>query len=32
VEAEIAGALEREITATFLDPEPDHSVPASHLN
>jgi len=32
VEAEIAGALEREITATFLDPEPDHSVPSSHLN
>jgi tetratricopeptide (TPR) repeat protein len=32
VEAEIAGALEREITATFLDPEPDHSVPPGHLN
>jgi tetratricopeptide (TPR) repeat protein len=26
------GRLEREITATFLDPEPDHSVPTSHLN
>jgi tetratricopeptide (TPR) repeat protein len=32
VEAEIASALEREITATFLDPEPDHSVPPGHLN
>jgi tetratricopeptide (TPR) repeat protein len=32
VEGEIAAALEREITATFLDPEPDHSVPANHLN
>lgn len=32
VEAEISAALEREITATFLDPEPDHSVPPGHLN
>jgi hypothetical protein len=32
VEAEIAAALEREITATFLDPEPDHSVPPGKLN
>jgi tetratricopeptide (TPR) repeat protein len=32
VESEIGAALEREITATFLDPEPDHSVPPSHLN
>jgi tetratricopeptide (TPR) repeat protein len=32
VEAEIAAALEREITATFLDPAPDHSVPPGHLN
>jgi tetratricopeptide (TPR) repeat protein len=32
VEGEIAAALEREITATFLDPEPDHSVPPDHLN
>jgi hypothetical protein len=32
VESEIAAALEREITATFVDPEPDHSVPPSHLN
>jgi tetratricopeptide (TPR) repeat protein len=32
VESEIAAALEREITATFLDPEPDHSVPPDHLN
>jgi tetratricopeptide (TPR) repeat protein len=32
VEAEISAALEREITATFVDPEPDHSVPPSHLN
>jgi hypothetical protein len=32
VESEIAAALEREITATFLDPEPDHSVQPDHLN
>jgi tetratricopeptide (TPR) repeat protein len=32
VESEIAAALEREITATFLDPEPDHSVPPGKLN
>jgi tetratricopeptide (TPR) repeat protein len=32
VESEIEAALEREITATFLDPEPDHSVPPGKLN
>jgi hypothetical protein len=26
------GQAEREITATFLDPEPDHSVPPGKLN
>jgi len=32
VEAEIFAALEREVTATFVDPAPDHSVPPGHLN
>lgn len=32
VESEIEAALEREITATFLDPEPDHTVPPGKLN